>query len=265
MTRKQMAMIIGVNAAISVVISVVVALLVARPGSPTVAVADTATSPAAAPTSLLPPTATLEPDIYVVQPGDTVSALALRFDVSVEDLVAANNLPNPNFLAVGMRLIIPSGGSPQVTATWTAFPTPTEAEPPFEAPSSQTATAQAAPLLPPTPQPSPTPAPNPISVEIVEILDVGFLSSERAVIKNTGESPISMVGYTLSAGEGLVYTFPNLRLWPGSSVTVHTRAGQDYSPGSDLYWNRLEPAWVPSTRATLRDASGVVQDVFIVP
>jgi hypothetical protein len=104
-----------------------------------------------------------------------------------------------------------------------------------------------------------------IQVEITEILNVGNLSGERAILKNTGQTPVSMEGFSLMAGEGLMYMFPNLRLWPGSSVTIHSRAGQDYSPGSDLYWNRLEPVWVSGTRATLRDASGVVVDIFIVP
>jgi LysM repeat protein len=265
MTKKQMAMIIGINAAVSAVISVVVVLLLARPGGPAVVAAPTATSPIAEPTRIVPPMTTAVPEIYIVQPGDTVSALALRFGVTVEDIIAANSLPNPNFLAVGTRLVIPVGGVPEVTATWTAFPTPTEAEPPYEAPSAQTATAQVVTVPPATPEASPTTTAIAVEVEITEILDVGVLSNERAVLKNVGQTPISMEGFSLTAGEGLMYAFPNLRLWPGSSVTVHSRAGQDYSPGSDLYWNRLEPVWVSGTRATLRDASGVVVDIFIVP
>jgi LysM repeat protein len=266
MTKKQITMIIGINAVISALISVVVVLLLGGSGTPADVVAPTATLPVAAATAGLPaPAETGEPTQYVVQPGDTLSALAVRFGVDVEEIVAANNLVNPNFLAVGTRLTIPTGGLPDVTPTWTAYPTPTEAEPPFEAPSEQTATAQAAPARTDTPEPTSGTTAAPVGVEITDILDVGVLSSERAILTNTGQSPTGLQGFTLSAGEGLIYTFPNLRLWPGSSVTVHSRAGQDYTPGSDLYWNRLEPVWVSGSRATLRDATGVVVDVFIVP
>ena len=44
---------------------------------------------------------------YVVQPGDTLSSISLRFDVSIVDLVDANNLADPNNLNVGEVLIIP--------------------------------------------------------------------------------------------------------------------------------------------------------------
>ncbi|MEW5941900.1 MAG: LysM peptidoglycan-binding domain-containing protein [Chloroflexota bacterium] len=45
--------------------------------------------------------------IYIVQPGDTLSSIAERFGVTVDDLMAANGIVNPNLLAVGQRLIIP--------------------------------------------------------------------------------------------------------------------------------------------------------------
>ena len=50
-----------------------------------------------------PPTGTT----YVVQAGDTVSGLALRFGVSTWSIVAANNLTNPNLIYIGQVLIIP--------------------------------------------------------------------------------------------------------------------------------------------------------------
>ncbi|HKY79182.1 MAG TPA: peptidoglycan DD-metalloendopeptidase family protein [Anaerolineales bacterium] len=44
---------------------------------------------------------------YVVQPGDTLSSISVRFDVSVADLVDANGLADPNNLHVGDVLVIP--------------------------------------------------------------------------------------------------------------------------------------------------------------
>jgi murein DD-endopeptidase MepM/ murein hydrolase activator NlpD len=45
--------------------------------------------------------------IYIVQPGDTLSAIARRFGVSQETLVQANNIVNPAQLFPGDALVIP--------------------------------------------------------------------------------------------------------------------------------------------------------------
>ncbi|HRN51237.1 MAG TPA: peptidoglycan DD-metalloendopeptidase family protein [Anaerolineales bacterium] len=44
---------------------------------------------------------------YPVQSGDTLSSIALRFNTSVDEIVRASNLANPNNLNVGDILIIP--------------------------------------------------------------------------------------------------------------------------------------------------------------
>lgn len=44
---------------------------------------------------------------YVVQPGDTLSSISLRFNVSVDEIVAASGITDPNSLDVGDILIIP--------------------------------------------------------------------------------------------------------------------------------------------------------------
>jgi murein DD-endopeptidase MepM/ murein hydrolase activator NlpD len=50
-----------------------------------------------------------EPDgpVYLVQPGDTLSIIALQFGITIDDLISFNALENPNQLAVGQRLVIP--------------------------------------------------------------------------------------------------------------------------------------------------------------
>ncbi|MEW6240027.1 MAG: LysM peptidoglycan-binding domain-containing protein [Chloroflexota bacterium] len=45
--------------------------------------------------------------VYIVQPGDTLSSIAARFNVTVEELIAANGTTDPNLLAAGQQLIIP--------------------------------------------------------------------------------------------------------------------------------------------------------------
>lgn len=45
--------------------------------------------------------------VYVVQPDDTLYSVAARFNVSINDLMAANNLSDPNLISVGQQLVIP--------------------------------------------------------------------------------------------------------------------------------------------------------------
>lgn len=60
---------------------------------------------APAPTAGPPPSAT--PTVHVVQSGDTLGSIAVLYNVSVEDLMRANGLTDPNVLDVGQTLLIP--------------------------------------------------------------------------------------------------------------------------------------------------------------
>ena len=50
-------------------------------------------------------------EIYTVQPGDTLGAIATRFGVTVNAIMRANDLDNPNRLSIGQTLIIPAKAS----------------------------------------------------------------------------------------------------------------------------------------------------------
>lgn len=45
--------------------------------------------------------------VYIVQPGDTLSFIASRFNVSLDDLLSANPSLNPNVLSEGQEIVIP--------------------------------------------------------------------------------------------------------------------------------------------------------------
>ncbi len=44
---------------------------------------------------------------YIVEPGDTLSALAKRFGTTVDAIAETNNIPDPNLIRVGQELKIP--------------------------------------------------------------------------------------------------------------------------------------------------------------
>ena len=48
---------------------------------------------------------------HVIQRGDTLSALAVRYGCTISAIVQANRLINPSYIWVGQVLLIPSGGS----------------------------------------------------------------------------------------------------------------------------------------------------------
>ncbi|MGQ9666584.1 MAG: LysM peptidoglycan-binding domain-containing protein [Anaerolineae bacterium] len=64
---------------------------------------------------------------YVVQPGDTLARIALRYGTTVWALVQANNLPNPSLIYPGQVLVIPGQVYPPAPRppTWPPAPTPT--------------------------------------------------------------------------------------------------------------------------------------------
>ena len=60
---------------------------------------------------------------YVVQPGDTLLAIAQQFGVSADRLAAANNVADPNSIAIGQSLSVPAGkGSARAVRTYTVQP-----------------------------------------------------------------------------------------------------------------------------------------------
>ena len=62
------------------------------------------------------------PGLYVVKPGDTLSKIADDHATTIDEIMALNNLSDPNTIIVGQKLIIPSlvpspTGAPDAPAT----------------------------------------------------------------------------------------------------------------------------------------------------
>ena len=54
-----------------------------------------------------PVSAQVSGPVYIIQPGDTLSYVASRFNISLNDLLTANPAIDPNFLSAGQQVIIP--------------------------------------------------------------------------------------------------------------------------------------------------------------
>ncbi len=80
---------------------------------------------AAAPAPLPPAASTPVVGTHVVQPGETLGAIAARYGLSLAALAQANNLSNPSLLFTGQSLAIPGGGTTSGPAAGT--PTPSAA------------------------------------------------------------------------------------------------------------------------------------------
>ena len=218
---------------------------VATPPATGTAAATGAAAASATPMPIPSPTPP-GPLLYTVQEGDTLGAIAQMYDLSVEDLMAANGLSNPHVLQVGQTLVIPVA-SPVA---------PADVQPAEPAQPPATAAVAA-----PTPLPTLTPS-GPSLVEIGQVLGSGNLATEVVIIRNRGGTA-TLEGWTLSDAEGNVFTFPAMTLFTDAQVHLHSTAGSP-TP-SDLYWGRTASAWIGGTLITLRDSAGSVVDTYIVP
>ena len=68
--------------------------------------------PGTAPTPI--PTEPPVTTVHVVQRGETLHTIALRYGVTVADIMAANGITNPDRIYIGQRLTMPGGAAPPV-------------------------------------------------------------------------------------------------------------------------------------------------------
>ncbi|HSJ86692.1 MAG TPA: LysM peptidoglycan-binding domain-containing protein [Anaerolineales bacterium] len=135
-------MALGAFVAVLVIGALIVYLVLSSGVSGTTLTAPTAAGTATETPTITPiPSDTLEPTAlptdtpvppldYTIKAGDTCLGLATFFQVSVQSIVVANNLPASCILSVGTTLKIP-------------YPTATPAPPPTDIPNVATQTAQA--------------------------------------------------------------------------------------------------------------------------
>jgi murein DD-endopeptidase MepM/ murein hydrolase activator NlpD len=187
-----------------------------------------------------------------VQSGDTLGEIAARFDVTVAEIVEANQLENPDSLEVGQVLVIPGGAEAPPEET-----EPTEVDEP-----SGTATN---PATPPAATGEPV-VPGAGQVLIDSVVGVGDLATERVLLKRAaqvGGGELPMEGWQLVDEEGETFIFPQLTLFEAGAINLYTKSGQDTVIA--LYWGLDEAVWEPGETVTLLDQDGQVHATYNIP
>jgi hypothetical protein len=102
-----------------------------------------------------------------------------------------------------------------------------------------------------------------VDLNIVNVIGAGALTEERLVIQNGGAQALVLTGWYLLDNKGLAFTFPQLTLYPGVKVQVHSASGKN-TP-TDLYWGLSSPVWASGELAVLYDAHAIARAFFRVP
>ena len=225
-------------------------------GTPPTLSADLAAILPATESTPLPPSQTPTPyqvltEPYRVQAGDSLGQIANKFDISVADLLAVNNLEDPDQLFVGQIILIPLGPLPTNT--------------PFIPTATITPTVTPTLRFSPTPSRTPTRTPNQADpvIRIERVLGAGDYLTERVQIQHAGGRDVLLFGWKLVSDSGAQFSFPQLILREGGQVTIHTRSGQDSV--SDLYWGQPAAVWRRGEQVRLVDVNGETVDTFLIP
>ena len=202
------------------------------------ATAEITPTAAISPTEILLPTATptLATVEHEVQAGETLGEIASAYGVTVEAIVAANNLSDPDQITAGQRLIIPISA----TAPPTSQPQPTAtAIPPTNTPRPKPPTATATPQ-PPTP--TATSVPDQFTATLIWDPLVapncaGPGISNRSLIQDGGGNPVNGVRVEVNCYDNIWLSHPSGN--PG-----------EYDPGHyDFSFGQTKPqAWTCTAR-----------------
>jgi LysM repeat protein len=180
----------------------------------------------AAPAGASEQAATGDEEVYVVQPGETLSGIATKLGVTVQALVEFNGLDNADFVFSGQRLKVPSG-NPRAT------PTP------------------------------PSVALGTTGLTIRSIAGAGDLASEAVEVVNDTDLVFNLQGWRLQRAGGPEYVFGDLNVFPGASVRLHTTSGTDNT--IERYWAQPAALWSRGATAVLVNAQGERVAEYAVP
>ena len=173
-----------------------------------------------------------------------MGSIAMQYEMTIEELMSANGLNDPNALAIDQLLTIPAWQPTQTAKRSMATRAPITA-----VITPQPPAAVATPSLPPV-------------ITIRSVTGAGDLAAEQVVIMNVGGA-VDLAGWALVNAEGDAYHFPALRLHQTGQLSVHTGGGQDNV--TDLFWGRDQGVWQSSKAVHLLDADGNIRATFELP
>lgn len=270
MSRRYLAFVIGINAVISLMITLLALWLVElrRPDPeqlaaiitprPQIILAATPI-PASTPvpqsqndsptTAPIPPTIIPQGESYTVRAGDSLSSIATRFNVSINTLLETNNLDNPDFVFVGQVLFLPAGAV-EIAQAATQLPTTQSAT---SGPSTNSATSN----------PTSSNQAESGGLQITRIDGIGDLAGEVLQIVNDSDAALNLQGWRIRQEGGPTYIFGNFPIFPGGSVRLHSTTGTDTS--IDLYWGQSGAVWQSQQTAQLVDGEGRLVTQYVIP
>ncbi len=100
-------------------------------------------------------------------------------------------------------------------------------------------------------------------VGITGVGNIGSGDSETITLANTGEEAVVLTGWVLRDGQGTAYTFPQLTIFPGGSIKLHTGKGEDSA--KDLFWGLSASTWESDELVVLYDTQGLARAFYRIP
>lgn len=100
-------------------------------------------------------------------------------------------------------------------------------------------------------------------VLISGVSGVGTAGSEIVTLQNNGAETVVLTGWVLMDEDGTAFTFPQLSLYPGGSIQVHTSRGDDSV--TDLYWDQSASIWSGGELVLLFDTRGLARAFHRIP
>jgi hypothetical protein len=102
-----------------------------------------------------------------------------------------------------------------------------------------------------------------VKMNILSVTGTGAIASEAVTIQNQDDSAITLTGWTLKNNQGNGYTFPEVTLYPGGTLQVHTGIGVDKA--ANLYWKLPAPVWKSGQLVALYDPQNIARAFYRVP
>lgn len=102
-----------------------------------------------------------------------------------------------------------------------------------------------------------------VNADIVSVHGAGALTSESVTLQNNGVDALVLTGWTLKDGNGSAFIFPQLTLYPGGLVQIHSGSGTNTA--ADLFWGLSNPVWKSGELVALYDTQNIARAFYRIP